>query len=253
MTSSQHEELVREHFRRKGYLVETTADCAGLHVSMFAKKGKVRLVIQCINFTSPRGEINRRMIMELYGAKEYFGCQRAIIATDRMLSPAAAAVAGKLKVDIFLTKGLSKSIPKILTTVVDTSFEGIWEKYIIPLPGRTIMKKGYKTVKILRVDGLGVERLVSLGKTAKIDTGVFKKTINQLIAKGLVTRDELTAAYSADVSNDVILILSRVSFFILTKKPDGLKYTRLNKLQKNSSHKSLKQTGTFGLMNHGIE
>ncbi|HNW91047.1 MAG TPA: restriction endonuclease [Paludibacteraceae bacterium] len=253
MTSRQHEELVREHFRRKGYVVETTPDCAGLHVSMFAKKEKVRLVIQCINFTSPRGEINRRMIMELYGAKEYFGCQRAIIATDRMLSPAAAAVAVKLKVDIFLTKGLSKSIPKILTTVVDTSFEGIWEKYITPLPGKTIMRQGYKTAKILRVDESGVDRLVSPGKTVKIESEVLRKVVNQLLTDGLVTRDEITAAYSADVSNDVILILSRVSFFTLTKKPVGLKYTRLNRLQRNSKNKSLKQTGTFGLMDHEIE
>lgn len=231
MTSRHHEELVREHFRRKGYVVETKPDCTGLHVSMFAIKEKVRIVIQCINFTSARGEVNRRMIMELYGAKEYFDCQRAIIATDRMLSPAAAAVAVKLKVDIFLTNGLSILTPKILTTVVDTSFEGIWEKYIIPLPGKTIMRKGYKTAKILSVDGSGVDRLVSPGKTAKIDTAVFRKVVNQLSTTGSVTRDELTTAYSAGVANDVILILSRVSFFILAKKPAGLKFARLRKYQ----------------------
>lgn len=231
MTKNENEELVREHFLKKRYRVDTAPDGAGFAVDMFAQKGKLKLAIQCRIFDGAKGEITRQMIMELYGAKKYFDCQRAIIATDRMLEPSAALVADKLKIDIFLTNGLFRSTPKILTKVVDTSFEGIWKKYIIPLVGKTIARKGYKTSKILRVDESGVERLASLGKTAKIDTAIFRKVVNQLLTAGSVTKDELTTAYSAAIANEVILVLSRVFFFTLTRKPAGLKYIKFKKYQ----------------------
>ena len=165
------------------------------------------------------------MVMELHGAKDYFDCTKAVIATDGLLLPDALKVAQKLKIDI-LSIDASTALTKPKKTSNNKSLEGIWEKYIIPLQGKTLTRDSGETNQILTVNWSEVERITSNGNKGKIKVEIFKQAINKLLTDGSITRDYINQNYVGRASSGVILILSQVPFFQLTDRPTGLKYIK---------------------------
>lgn len=100
MTPKQFEELVCEHFRKKGYNAEVTPYNNDYGVDVFATKEKEKIAVQAKMYAGGTRKINRQMVMELHGAKDYFDCSRAVIATNGMLLADASEVANKLKIEI---------------------------------------------------------------------------------------------------------------------------------------------------------
>lgn len=225
MNPKQFEELVCEHFRQKGYEAETTSYSNDYGVDVFATKGKEKIAVQAKMYGSGTRKINRQMVMELHGAKDYFDCTKAVIATDGVLLSDALEVALKLKIDI-LTIDASTSLTKPKKSNNDKTFEGIWEKYIIPLQGKTLIRDSGETNKIVKVNWSEVERITSNGNKGKIKVEIFKQAINKLITDGSITRDYINQNYVGRASSGVILILSQVPFFQLTDRPTGLKYIK---------------------------
>ena len=225
MNPKQFEELVCEHFRQKGYEAETTSYSNDYGVDVFATKGKEKIAVQAKMYGSGTRKINRQMVMELHGAKDYFECTKAVIATDGVLLSDALEVAQKLKIDI-LTIDASAALPKPKKLYNDKTFEGIWEKYIIPLQGKTLTRDSGETNKIVKVNWSEVERITSNGNKGKIKVEIFKQAINKLLTDGSITRDYINQNYVGRASSGVILILSQVPFFQLTDRPTGLKYIK---------------------------
>jgi hypothetical protein len=225
MTPRQFEELVCEHFRNKGYEAKTNSYVGDYGVDVFATKGKEKIAVQAKMYGSGTRKINRQMIMELHGAKDYFDCTKAVIATDGILLADALEVAKKLKIEIL---NIDSSVPltskKSLPS--DKTFDSIWEKYIIPLQGKTLTRDNGETNEIVKVNWSEVERLTSNGNKGKIKVEIFKQAINKLLADGSITRDYINQNYIGRASSGVILILSQVPFFKLTDKPTGLKYIK---------------------------
>lgn len=225
MNPKQFEELVCEYFRQKGYEAETTSYSNDYGVDVFAKKGKEKIAVQAKMYGSGTRKINRQMVMELHGAKDYFDCTKAVIATDGVLLSDALEVAQKLKIDI-LTIDASTVLTKPQKSNNDKTFEGIWEKYIIPLQGKTLIRDSGETNKIVKVNWSEVERITSNGNKGKIKVEIFKQAINKLLTDGSITRDYINQNYVGRASSGVILILSQVPFFQLTDRPTGLKYIK---------------------------
>lgn len=225
MNPKQFEELVCEYFIRKGYEAKTTSYSNDYGVDVFAVKGKEKIAIQAKMYGSGSRKINRQMVMELHGAKDYFDCTKAVIATDGVLLPDALEVARKLKIDI-LSIDASIVLTKLKKMNNERTFEGIWQKYIIPLQGKTLTRDSGETNKIVRVNWSEVERITSNGKKGKIKVEIFKQAINKLLAEGSITLDYINQNYIGRASSGVILILSQVPFFQLTDKPTGLKYIK---------------------------
>lgn len=225
MNPKQFEELVCEHFRQKGYEAETTSYSNDYGVDVFAKKGKEKIAVQAKMYGSGTRKINRQMVMELHGAKDYFDCTKAVIATDGVLLSDALEVAQKLKIDI-LTIDASTVLTEPKKSNNDKTFEGIWEKYIIPLQGKTLTRDSGETNKIVKVNWSEVERITSNGNKGKIKVEIFKQAINKLLTDGSITRDYINQNYVGRASSGVILILSQVPFFQLTDRPTGLKYIK---------------------------
>jgi len=225
MTPKQFEELVREHFRNKGYKAEATSYSNDYGVDVFATKGKEKIAVQAKMYGGGTRKINRQMVMELHGAKDYFDCSKAVIATDGILLADATEVANKLKIEIL---NLDSSVP--LTTkkpaLNDKTFDSIWEKYIIPLQGKTLTRDNGETNEIVKVNWSEIERLTSNGNKGKIKIEIFKQAINKLLTDGSITRDYINQNYVGRASSGVILILSQVPFFRLTDKPTGLIYIK---------------------------
>src|SRR5690606_3829518 len=132
----QFEELVCEHFRQQGYKTELTTYSNDYGIDGFATKGKIKIAIQSKMYGNTSRKINRQTVMELHGAKDYFDCSKAVIATDGAFLPDALTVAEKLKIEIIYLNEFQSSLPKVTSKgKADNSFEKIWENYILPLQG----------------------------------------------------------------------------------------------------------------------
>jgi hypothetical protein len=225
MNPRQFEELVCEHFRNSGYEAKTNSYVGDYGVDVFATKGKEKIAIQVKMYGGGTRKINRQMVMELHGAKDYFDCTKAVIATDGALLTDAKEVASKLKIEVlYINSSFVPTTKK--TSTQDKTFDSIWEKYIIPLQGKTLTRDNGETNKILKVNWSEIERLTSNGNKGKIKVEIFRQAINKLLADGSITRDYINQNYVGRASSGVILILSQVPFFKLTDKPTGLKYIK---------------------------
>lgn len=225
MNPRQFEELVCEYFRRHGYKAETTPYSNDYGIDVFATKAKEKIAVQAKMYSGSTRKINRQMVMELHGAKDFFDCTKAVIATDGTFLSDAISVAEKLGIEILYLDSLQSS-PTPTTQVNGNTFENMWEKYIIPLQGKTLTRENGETNEILKADWGGIERVTSNGKKGRIKIEIFKQTVNKLLADGYITRDEINQNYLGRASSGVVLILSQIPFFQLTDRPTGLRYKK---------------------------
>ncbi len=225
MNPKQFEELVCEHFRQKGYDAKTTSYSNDYGVDVFATKGKEKIAVQAKMYGRGPRKINRQMIMELHGAKDYFDCTKAVMATDGFFLPDALKVADKLRIEI-LHLNTHTPFKQPAKAANEKSFEGIWEKYIMPLQGKELTRENGKRNRILTVNWSEVTRITSNGNRQKIKIEIFKQAINKLLSEGTITRDFINQKYMGRASSGVILILMQVPFFRLTDNPIGLVYRK---------------------------
>lgn len=229
MNPRQFEEFVCEHFRQQGYKTELTTYSNDYGIDGFAIKGKQKIAIQSKMYGHTTRKINRQMVMELHGAKDFFDCTKAVIATDGIFLQDALVVAEKLKIEILYLNEMQKVTSTTITTTKNKNnktFEQIWEDCIIPLQGKTLTRNSGETNQIIKADWSGIERKTSNGNNGKIKIEIFKQAVNRLLTNGSITRDYINQNYVGRASSGIILILSQVPFFKLTEKPTGLKYEK---------------------------
>lgn len=224
MTPKQFEEYVCELFTSKGYKSETTPFCNDYGVDVFAIKGKEKIAIQAKMYGGSTRKINRQMVMELEGAKNYFDCTKAIIATDGLLLEDAKQVADKLNIEVLYLSNIVLPAKSTIKKTSTATFEKIWEQYIMPLKGKKLMRSNGEFNEIIKVDWSGIERITSTGKPGKIKIEIFKYAIDKLLIDGKISRDEINQNYAGRASSGIILILSQVPFFKHCSNPSGLAY-----------------------------
>jgi restriction system protein len=204
MTPDQYEKYVANYFQNKGYKVKQTPYSNDYGVDVFAEKNKEKIAIQAKMFSNSNRKINRQMVMEFYGAKDFFNCNKGIIVTDGEIIQNAKDVADKLGIEILFIYPQSH-VPKN-----NSQFDEIWENYVMPLEGKTIIRNNGKINKILEVNWGGINRITSNGNQQNIDIEIFKKTINHLLENGSITRQEINDEYSKRASSGIVLILSQL-------------------------------------------
>lgn len=222
MRPDEYEHVVAEYFKTKGYKTIVSQYSNDYGVDVFATKGKEKIAIQAKMFGDTPRKINRQMVMELHGAKDYFDCTKAIIATNGRIIDNALEVARKLKIEIIFIPAI-RSSNKTKRKENTVSFEDIWEKNVMPLEGKTIKRPDGKTNKILKVDWSGIQRITSNGRSQKIKIEIFKKTINHLLKNGEITRSFINEEYKDRASSGIVLILGNTEIFEITNRPKGLK------------------------------
>ena len=204
MTPDQYEKYVANYFQNKGYKVKQTPYSNDYGVDVFAEKNKEKIAIQAKMFGNSNRKINRQMVMEFYGAKDFFNCNKGVIVTNGEIIKNAKEVADKLEIEILFID------PQSPISKNNSQFDEIWENYIMPLKGKTITRKNGKTNKIIDVDWGGIKRITSNGNQQKIDIEIFKKTIHHILEKGSITRLEINNEYSKRASSGIVLILSQL-------------------------------------------
>ena len=221
MTPDQYEKYVANYFQNKGYKVKQTPYSNDYGVDVFAEKNKEKIAIQAKMFGNSNRKINRQMVMEFYGAKDFFNCNKGIIVTDGEIIQNAKDVADKLGVEILFIYPQSH-VPKN-----NSQFDEIWENYVMPLEGKTIARKNGKINKILEVNWGGINRITSNGNQQKIDIEIFKKTINHLFENGSITRQEINDEYSKRASSGIVLILSQLPMIRLNNtRPISIEFIK---------------------------
>lgn len=81
MTPREYEELVAAYFRAKGYEVQLTPYSNDYGIDVLASRGSQRVAVQARMFGDTARKINRQMVMELHGAKD-FGAAGMVAAQD---------------------------------------------------------------------------------------------------------------------------------------------------------------------------
>jgi restriction system protein len=215
MTPEQYEKLVASDFEKKGYKVELTASTNDYGVDIFLEKNSKKIAVQAKMFGNTSRKINRRMVMEFYGAKDYFECAEGIIVTDGEILSDAEEVAEKLGIDVQIVPSSGSTLRKNQKL---SKFEEVWEKHIIPLKDKTLRRENGETNKIIEVDWGGIVRITSNGKKRSIPIDIFKQAINHIFTNGSITRKEINEEYAGRASSGIVLILSQVPIFRLNKK-----------------------------------
>lgn len=239
LTPSAYESHVAKYYEERGYQTQVTSYSNDYGLDVLAENGTERLAIQAKLYGHTSRQVNRQMMMELHGVKDYFDCDRAVLATDGVVRQDAWEVADKLNIEILLlsaaslvaenleseqSKPGSTPVDKVGDSLELLSFESIWERYVIPLAGTTLTADDGRTNHIVRVDWSGLERLTSNGKKSRIDIEIFKLTILKLLREGQITRDEINQNYAKRASSGVVLVLSQAPCFQLEKRPLRLVY-----------------------------
>lgn len=145
MTPKQYEDYIGALFVQKGYNVTVSPLSNDWGLDVIAIKDDEKIGIQAKMYGESNRSVNRRVIMELYGASAYQDCTRTILATDGDILPDAIKVANKLGIEILMTSSEKNyaelrqldDICKSKSNNADTimSFDEAWEKYILPLRG----------------------------------------------------------------------------------------------------------------------
>ncbi|MCH8069355.1 MAG: restriction endonuclease [Candidatus Marinimicrobia bacterium] len=212
MTTKQYEKFVTDYFESKGFTVSQTPYSNDYGVDVFAENDKEIIAIQAKMFGKTSRKINRQMVMEFHGAKDYFDCDKGVIVTNGEIIQNAKEVADKLGIEVlFLSPSRAYTLNK------KSRFDEIWKEYVMRLAGKTITRKNGETNKIVTVDWGGIERITSNGNLQKIDIEISEKTINHILKFGSITRQEINQEYSKRASSGIVLILSQLPMFRLNK------------------------------------
>lgn len=222
MRPDEYEHIVADHFKTKGYKTTVSSYSNDYGVDVFATKEKERIAIQAKMFGGSARPINRQMVMELHGAKDFFDCTKAVIATNGRILDNALEVAKKLNIEVLNVRAVRDTHSKYKSKNANT-FESIWEKHVMPLDGKTLYRDDGKTNKIISIDWSGVNRITSSGGTQRIKIEIFKKVINHLLRNGEITRSLINEEYKERASSGVVLILGSTDLFEITKRPKGLR------------------------------
>ncbi|MCC9175464.1 restriction endonuclease [Arthrobacter sp. zg-Y179] len=221
MTPAEYESQIAAHFAGLGYRTRQTAMSGDYGVDVFAEKADERLAIQVKMYGHTTRRVNRQMVMELHGAKDYFDCHRAVLVTDGEFLPDALEVAKKLGIQVLSMPAVAMSpvSSDSLSTDEAPFFDQIWRDHVMPLAGQVLRGEGTRRNLIVEVDWAGVERVSSNGRRSRIDIEIFRLAINHILRNGSITRDEINQSYAKRASSGVVLILAQVPIFQLTDRP----------------------------------
>ncbi len=231
MTPQQYEEYIGSLFADNGYNVTVSPLSNDWGIDVIAIKGNEKIGIQAKMYGESSRSVNRRVIMELYGAAAYQDCNKTVLATNGSILPDAIQVAKKLGIEILrtstnldqpkLTQSNAVDNPSTRTNEI-MSFDEAWETFIFPLKGKTLYNSRGSN-RIIAVDWTGIKRITSTGTSGKIDIEGFRLAYNILISQGHVSRDYINQQVDKRCSSGIVLILSQLPFVELTSSPSGLR------------------------------
>jgi hypothetical protein len=184
VTPIEYETQVAKIFEEDDFIVKVTGRTGDLGVDIIAIRGTERLAIQAKMYGAGR-RVNAEMVLQLEGARRYFDCTGAVIATDGALTPSAQQVAEKLNVEVRKIAAIAPTatVPDDRASVGGLGerddFDRIWIDHILPLKGQVLQTLGQHVDNVIKsVDSHGITRISSNGQTQFIPIEIFRWAIN---------------------------------------------------------------------------
>lgn len=229
MTPRDFEEAVAASLRADGFATELGPGASDYGVDVFATRNGLRFAVQAKMYGGTSRPVNRQMVMELHGAASYFDCAGAILATNGRVLADAREVARKLGIRIIDVGPAPPASPRPSGRVTELreplgeigrlDFAAIWERFVLPLVGRTLTRPDGSSNTVVAVDWSGVERISSNGELGRIKIEIFEWAIERILRLGAVTRAEINDEYQGRASSGVVLILGQVPLFETLYRP----------------------------------
>ena len=225
----KYEIQVKQYFEKRGYRASNTPN-QDYGVDVFAEKGNQKLAVQAKMFSGTNRKVNRKTIMELFGASRYFDCTGSVLVTSGKVLPDAIEVADKLNVEIIYLPINFNAVPKLgkQKAIPSSDFSRIWEKEITPLQGKIIPLLSRGQNRIIKVDSSGLTRESSNGRQSRVDIEIFQFAINRILKEGKISRSEINDHYEKRGSSIVAAVLCQCPSFeqvgtssIIRLKPQG--------------------------------
>lgn len=221
MTPDEYEHLVAAMLRQEGWEAKVTPSGADHGLDVIAERAGARPGVQVKMYGQGR-PVNAATVMLTFGAAAYADCTRCMIATNGRVLADAADVAEKLKVEIRVVPApaplAESSAERSRAHEESPTFGLIWSQHVGALTGQTLYRGNGRSNTVLAVDGGGLVRMTSNGRSQRIDIEVFRWTIERLLDGETVLRDEINAQAIGRVSSGVMLILSALPMFELTNQ-----------------------------------
>lgn len=201
MDPFEYERVVAAALRAEGWDARVIPPPDG-GVDVVGIKGERRLAVQAKMYGDSHRQVNADAVFNLFGAGTSHGCNEFMIATNGGVLPSATDAAQTLGVEIRVFAAVSDAG----LLAANESLWRIWRS-LLSLEGQVLTRPDGTTNQIVKVDGGGVTRITSNGKTQRIDIEIFKWVIARLEAGHPVTRAEINQQYPKRASSRILLIL----------------------------------------------
>jgi restriction system protein len=211
--NDEYEHHVAELLRREGWHAVVVGGPHDGGVDIVAERDGRRMAVQVKNYGGGR-PINAAMVRELYGAARCADCNEAMIATDARVLDYARCAATKLDVTLRDVPAPAESRRSAATEPL--SFSAIWEDQVKALIGRTLIRPDGSANDVLDVNGGGLLRRTSRGRTGLVAIEIFRWAIQRLLDGRIVTRVEIDEQYPGRASSGVVLVLLALPMFEAT-------------------------------------
>ena len=235
MNPDQFEQAIASHYSAQGYKCDVQGGSYDYGVDIIAENEVDKLAIQVKMYD--KRQVNYQAVMYLYAGQYYFDCNKSILITSGAVKQDAKNVAKRLGVEIIEywmvpNQQEKKQELTISEEVVPSSIEGYpsfeeaWERYIVPLKGRTLYTATGRENRIINISFDGIKRESSTGRKSFINIEIFRQIYRIIIEQKSITRDEINHLYVGRASAFIVPLLAELPFIKMQLKPTKLILTR---------------------------
>ena len=216
----QFEFFASEYLKQNGFQTEVTPAVADWGVDVFATKDGKSYVVQAKMYGDSKTQVNRQMMMELFGVMHYFDCQGAIMIYNGSITEDAKDVAEKLGIQLIYLE-----LPKpVLVTCNGFSynetdvFATIWDD-IRQLKGKVINKTPDAHYTIEDVTDGDISYRNKNNTRHRESSDLFRRIVSYIVKHGMIRQSQFRGEFNTYSSAFITAILAQTSQLQVTKTP----------------------------------
>lgn len=217
----------REYLPELGFEnVDVTRGVRDWGADLFCEKNGLKYVGQVKLYGSSKTRISRKDVMELYGVKAYFDCDKAFFFYNGKQTEEAIKAASKLGIEWIFVDPLSMDNPLDEPQELGISIDQIWNEYIKPLAGKALQYPDGKINSIVSVDDAVIVRETSTGKRSRVKKDLFKWIIDRIQTFGYAAAIDLRNEFHTQASSFVTLVFKEIPLFEVTYNPRTITFAK---------------------------
>ena len=110
MTGEEFEEYLAAHFDNLGYKVEHIGQTGDYGADLILYRDEISIVVQAKRY---QDKVGVKAVQEVISAKEYYGCDDAMVVTNSYFTPNAIQMATQCNVELWDREDIRKEFPNV--------------------------------------------------------------------------------------------------------------------------------------------